>query len=336
MVKVSILLPVYNGETYLKEAIESILSQSFDDFELLILNDASTDNSKKIILAYQDKRIRYIENESNLGLVRTLNRGIELSTGEFIARMDQDDISTTDRIAKQCIFLDSNPDYIVVGSNLQIINGPRLNYPTIDKEIRVRLLISPAFAHPAVMIRKKIIIENKLYYKQEHKDAEDYGLWVSLTTLGKFYNLNLPLLNYRRHKTQYSVVFKNEMAATSNKIKTLYLDILNRNWDEQTKIIFLNSTDRNYTPSTIEELKKIKSVLENINILFEGSGLDMNGLEKLSKQLWRRVCVSYQQNGKSCYYQFLNSTLSTKVKFKTHLWFIKQNFINLLNKKNDV
>ena len=113
---VTVLMPVYNGEMYLREAIDSILHQTFTDFEFLIINDGSTDNSETIILSYDDSRIRYEKNDSNLKLIATLNKGIELAKGKYIVRMDADDISIPDRIEKQVAFLEKNPDVGICGS----------------------------------------------------------------------------------------------------------------------------------------------------------------------------------------------------------------------------
>ena len=122
-VQLSVVMPVYNAEKYLSEAIESILQQSFEDFEFLIINDGSTDRSKDIVLQYDDPRIIYVENDSNMGLIATLNRGIKLARGLFLARMDADDISVKDRFAKQIAFLKNNPNYRLCGSTVRIIDG---------------------------------------------------------------------------------------------------------------------------------------------------------------------------------------------------------------------
>ena len=119
--KATVLMPVFNGEKHLNEAINSILSQSFQDFEFLIIDDGSTDHSKKIIRSYQDKRIRFIENDRNLQLSRTLNRGIQLAKGEYILRMDADDISFPNRLEKQIQFMDQNLEIIASGSSLKLM-----------------------------------------------------------------------------------------------------------------------------------------------------------------------------------------------------------------------
>ena len=123
MPKVTVLMPVYNGSKYLKAAIDSILSQSFTDFEFLIINDGSTDDSVKIINSYHDQRIKLIDNKINQGLVAVLNQGLKLAIGEYIARMDSDDFSTCNRLSQQVRFMDKHNDIGVLGSWVKIMKG---------------------------------------------------------------------------------------------------------------------------------------------------------------------------------------------------------------------
>lgn len=115
---VTILMPVYNGERFLRQTIESILNQTFTDFEYLIIDDASTDTSRDIIRCFNDPRIRLVENVKNDGLIKTLNRGLALAQGEYIARQDQDDISHPTRIEKQFAFLNDNPEIVLLGTQI--------------------------------------------------------------------------------------------------------------------------------------------------------------------------------------------------------------------------
>src|SRR4051794_29608800 len=116
MPKVTVLLAVYNGERYLREAIDSILGQTFQDFEFLIINDGSTDSTREIILSYHDPRIRLVDNEDNIGQTRSLNRGLALAAGQFVARQDADDISEPERLASQVAFLEIHPEVVLLGT----------------------------------------------------------------------------------------------------------------------------------------------------------------------------------------------------------------------------
>ncbi len=213
--RVTVLMPVYNGEKYLKESMDSILGQTFKDFEFLIINDGSTDNSQRIIESYTDPRIRLI-NQDNQGLSTTLNNGIDLSLGEFIARMDQDDISIKSRLYEQVKFMDSNLEVGVCGSYAVIINEVGLTIGSIThylkhEEIKAQLLFGSPLAHPTVIFRRSILQINNLKYLDIK--SEDYDLWVRCSEFTQLANVNKFLFKYRfgngdsqkLHKKEYNI-----------------------------------------------------------------------------------------------------------------------------------
>lgn len=200
MPKVSVLMPVYNTEeVFLREAIESILNQTFQDFEFLIINDGSTNNAEDVILSYKDERIKYIKNEQNIGLIKTLNKGLELAQGEYIARMDSDDISLPERFEKQVKFLDENPDVGVLGTWFKYFPSNRIiKTQTNSKDIEECLLVnSNNIGHPTVMLRNSVFKNNNIKYDEEALYVEDYAMWLSLIDKIKFANLDKVLLKYR-------------------------------------------------------------------------------------------------------------------------------------------
>ena len=224
--KVTVLMPVYNAEKYVGEAIESILNQTFRDFEFLIINDGSTDNSLGIIESYKDLRIKLVNNEKNLGLSHTLNKGIELSEGEYIARMDADDVSLPGRLEKQVEFMDSHPHIGICGSWMQSFdqsgNKGIWQYPQTHDELLFLLFFNSCFAHPTVCLRKLILLESGLRYKQEFTPAEDYYLWSELVEVTRFFNLQEVLLRYRLSETQMSNnIFLREKTANTIRLKVL-------------------------------------------------------------------------------------------------------------------
>ena len=204
--KISVLLPVFNGGRFLKESIESILTQTYTDFEILIIDDGSKDDSLDIINNFNDKKIRIIQNKKNVGLIGTLNRGLHESRGEFIARMDQDDISIKDRFEKQIKFFEKNKNYDFVFGNINCFNDKTQKSYIWEigskvktfSEIKSSLTISNCLAHPTVMGRSKIY--KKYGYNQGLLNGEDWDLWLRLTSdkikLGK---VNDIILNYRIH-----------------------------------------------------------------------------------------------------------------------------------------
>lgn len=210
---VSVLLPVYNCEAYITEAIDSILGQTFKDFELVIINDGSTDSSEEIILSYSDHRIRYEKNALNSGIITTLNRGLRLCRGKYIARMDADDISYPTRLQKQVDFLDSHSEIGVLGSAVQCFSSSGLGeimcYETNPHKLFSSFLFaeSSMLAHPAVMMRRDLFLANDIQYSDSYLHAEDYSLWNELKYVSQLSNLEEPLLLYRLHGDSISCSF---------------------------------------------------------------------------------------------------------------------------------
>lgn len=205
-IKISVLMPVYNtNKKYLKQSIESILKQTYKDFEFIIIDDGSDIKTKKFLKSFKDDRIVLIENEKNLGLIKTLNKGIKLAKGEFIARMDADDISTPDRFEKQLLYMTKNPEIGVLGSAFQIFQKreEKIVMPTTDEDAKKMLQtgVSP-FAHPSVMIRKDLLED--VQYSETFKHCEDLALWAKLYDKTQFANLPDVLLKYRWHGNNVS------------------------------------------------------------------------------------------------------------------------------------
>lgn len=197
---VSVVLSVYNAEKYIGEAIESILVQSYENFELIIINDGSTDKSLEIISAFNDNRILLI-NRENKGLIASLNEGISRAQGAYIARMDADDIAMTERLAVQVDFMHKHPDIGICGTALHVFGENTHEHvwklPLEDKYIKAQLLFSSALAHPTVMMRKSLIDHYRLTYNPSFKHAEDYELWTRFSHYTKMANLPEVLLKYR-------------------------------------------------------------------------------------------------------------------------------------------
>jgi hypothetical protein len=202
MPKVTVLMAVYNGDRYLREAIESILGQSFQDFEFLIVNDGSTDSSREVILSYDDPRIRLIDNEKNLGQTRSLNRGLELAKGKFIARQDADDISAPQRLARQTAFLESQPEVALAGTWYQEVDASgtliaERQLPSTWTEIRWWLLFFCPFVHSSVMFRKSMVLDRIGQYDETLAYSQDYDLWLRIARVLPVANLEEYLVKFR-------------------------------------------------------------------------------------------------------------------------------------------
>ena len=207
MPKISVIMPVYNEpEIYLRAAINSILKQTFADFEFIIIDDCSGPEIASIIHSYTDNRIRYYRNNENLKIIKTLNRGLELAQGEYVARMDADDISMFKRFEHQVKFLDNNPEIGLVGTFGYSFPG-RVNLcpPTAPSDIEVFLnYCANCIIHPSVMFRKSTIDENNLKYSENFLHVEDYKLWLDFCKVSKLSNIQEPLVLHRLHKNSIS------------------------------------------------------------------------------------------------------------------------------------
>ena len=225
--KVTVLMTVYNGERYLKECMDSVLSQSFKDFEFLIVDDCGADSSKDIIKSYKDDRIRLIENKQNVSQVRSLNIGLEHAQGEYIARMDQDDVMMKNRLERQLDFLDKRQDISIVGTWGEAIdeNGKVFDtfcYPTKNEEIVGGILYSGnPLMHMSVIFKKDAVISVGKY-DESRSFAEDYDLWTRLL-LKRYRFANIPefLVQFRYHRESSSRLFR------ETQIKSTYIAISN-------------------------------------------------------------------------------------------------------------
>ena len=186
-VRISVVMAVYNGEKYLAEAARSILDQSFRDFELIIVNDGSTDGSREIALALNDARVRLIDNPGNRGLPYSLNTGFAQAQGEYIARMDADDIAVPHRLATQLAFMDANPQVGICGGAIRRFGAGKGVWrpPGDDSQIKARLFWDCPFAHPTVILRRKFCLDNALAYDVKAGGGADYRFWVSCAEIGR-------------------------------------------------------------------------------------------------------------------------------------------------------
>lgn len=200
--RVSVILPVYNGENYLMEAVESILGQTYGDFELIAINDGSKDSTAALLDTVSDPRVRVVHQE-NMGLALTLNKGIGLARGEYIARQDADDISRPERLARQVEYMDEHPRCGLLGT-WSVIHEDRVptsrqhRHPCSNGELQFRLLFDSFFVHSSVMIRRTALDRAGLYPTDpERNPPEDFDLWLRIARDHELANLPEPLLVYR-------------------------------------------------------------------------------------------------------------------------------------------
>jgi glycosyltransferase involved in cell wall biosynthesis len=218
---VTVLMSVYNGAPYLAEAVGSILGQTFSEFELLVVDDGSTDDSAAILQACTDTRLKVIKNESNLGLIASLNRGLEAIRGEYVARMDADDIALPNRLQRQVEFLRASPRTGLCGTWFRTFGGDRstvVHPPTAADDTAARLFYESPLGHPTVMFRRALLEEHELRYSREYPHAEDFELWTRFARVTELANVPEVLLRYRQHEEQVSSLKKAKQEESVRKI----------------------------------------------------------------------------------------------------------------------
>lgn len=318
---VSVLMAVYNGEKFLREAIDSILNQTYTNFEFLIVNDGSADLTEEIILSYSDSRIRYIKNETNLKLIESLNKGLELANGKYIARMDADDISLPNRIEKQVAFLEDNLEIGVLGTWVRTIgleNNYEVHFKQGHDQIRFELFFHNYLHHPTVMLRNDLIKKNKIYY-ENYLHAEDYALWVKLTEFTKIDILPEILVNYRIHESNISEVHKNQQQIQTSYLRKKQIQQLGIDVNDVTFKIYEDFIDSD----TIEKPEQFTSIVEIMQLVIlknkESLGINKALLfnyynTKLNNYL-EQNCWRMGSEIKTYFNSIFNVSIKTKYKF---------------------
>lgn len=235
MKKVTVLLPVYNGALFLEDTIKSVLNQTYLDFDFLILDDVSTDNSADIIQSFDDERIIYHLNDTNMGSVGNPMHGMSLCHTEYIARIDQDDLWDSTKLAKQVRIMDENPEIGICGTSIQLFGdktGVKI-FPLTNEPLKVSFLFFCAMSHPSVCFRRSFLKKTNISYDVKYKLADDYKMWIDAIQLTQIYNIPEPLTFYRQHENQIcSEKNRIQQQKTTNKIQ---LEMLYR--------VYPNATD---------------------------------------------------------------------------------------------
>lgn len=242
--KVSVLIPVYNSASFLRDAVQSILNQTYTDFELILLNDASTDNSEEIIKSFTDPRIQYHSNPKNLGISGSRNKLLDLAQGEYLAIMDHDDISLPTRLEKQVRFMNANPEVAMLGTWGELFCRPKprsifeklkkhfINLGWVWCQPKNPTLQDMAEGNPVMhsssMLRKSALLKHNIRYNPEYTPAEDYDLCRQILEAGlKLANIQEILFKYHYHGKNHSLQNKKTMALADKKVKEDVYNLLN-------------------------------------------------------------------------------------------------------------
>ena len=308
---VTVLLPVYNAEKYIGTAIESILDQTYEDFELLIINDGSTDRSQEIIKSYTDDRIQLVNNERNLKLIATLNKGLELARGIYIARMDADDISLPDRLELQVDFMQKNQNVGLCGSWYESFgdNNSVVRYPTSNDKIRIMMLYQTPFCHPSLMFRKELFSKNNIRFDPEFIHAEDLDVWVRLSGITQFANLPKILLRYRIHSSSISIAFTLTQQENTLRILKKQFHQMGSDLDDKEIQLYLDIAHATFRSSK-DYIESVESLLVKLSGANRTSGYISEDIyNKYLAEKWFHICRNASSLGSWIYQKYKSSYL---------------------------
>ena len=233
-------MPVYNNELFVNEAVESILNQTLDNYEFIIIDDGSTDTTFEIINSYKDHRIKIIRNDCNQGNYVARNKGMALSIGKYICVMDSDDLSLPDRLFKQYSFMEDNKEFGICGGFVKIMeSGEVLKPPTYYNEIKVWLLHNICLIHPSIFIRSKMVKKYELSYNEHYRYAADYDFLVKAAKIFPITCINEEILEYRRHPNQISKKNNMEQGIIADKIRINQLSFFGISATDEEKTLHL-------------------------------------------------------------------------------------------------
>lgn len=327
---VSVIMPVYNGERFLKESLDSILYQTYKHIEVIIINDGSTDNTSNILKSYRDTRIKILVNEPNQGLVRSLNRAINEAQGTLLARMDADDIALSRRIQTQVSIFEKQPELALCGSDYFLKNNQNVTTKRLAKSkgaIQANTLFNSPFAHPTVVFNRSIIPSEVLQYDPDYTHVEDYELWSRIVFKYPSLNLNTPLLYYRQHEQQVSAIHQIKQAESIVRVQKNILATLNVTYHESELKFFRN----NYKPESLLDFESAISFFEKI----KQSASQINTIDHLEfdKYLARFLLSKSLELKNQGYKRLMNSSFAsglTQIDYLKH-W-IKLNITWIKNR----
>lgn len=299
---VSVLIPCYNAEKYVEESILSILNQNYTRLEIIAIDDCSTDSTNAILnkLASQDNRITVVVNEVNLKLIKTLNKGVSLCSGEYIARIDSDDIALPTRIEKQVKFLNNNLDHDIVSTMFYTFksNSSKRNLyinPSKHEELQSFLLFKSGICHPAVMMRKRLFTELNLKFESQYLHVEDYALWSKALYLTKLANIEEPLLLYRVHESQISTINEQRQIDNKKEVFKIHCEALGLKQDDHSLDVYASVAESVPFQKSMEFITEC----EDFMLLLRSKNQEKPFcndvyLENLLSMHWIRLCANSQ------------------------------------------
>lgn len=263
---VSVLMPVYNAEKHLKEAMDSILLQTYHHLEVVIVNDGSTDGSEALLASYNDSRIRLLVNPENKGLIYSLNYGLSACKGKYVARMDADDISMPERIAKQVAYMEQHPEIGVCGCDYtQFNDSEEQSFRALSRhdEILSQMIFNSSVVHPSLMIRRSALQDFDPVFNPGYQHAEDYELWSKLILHTRFSAVHQLLFRYRIHASQVTQKHSEQQQLSASRIRKELLGKLGFTYTEQ-EVELLSQMAAHRLFSQKEQLNLLEQFLEKL------------------------------------------------------------------------
>jgi glycosyltransferase involved in cell wall biosynthesis len=312
---ITVLMPVYNGENYLREAMESILAQTFPDFEFLIINDGSLDKSEEIILSYSDSRIRYVKNPVNLKLIATLNIGFNLAQGKYVARADADDINYLDRLREQYDFMEEHPEIGLSGTGIELFGenmpGKTVLYSADHNTIRLKHLYQIHLSHGTAIFRMDVIRSHNLFFDASYSHAEDYELWTRFSRVSKLANIEKPLYKVRHHEDEVSKLYASAQQQNSLRVKQREFMEMGLELSEKEIELFTMVSQHEYKQDTLF-VKAVKNLLQRMVEANDRTGfIEVEFFKKSMGQFWLNTVYNCTSLGLFSFRQFYLSGLST-------------------------
>lgn len=263
---ISIALPAYNAENYIAECLDSLLAQTYTNFEIILIDDCSTDDTAQVAQRYHDSRIRFYRNEENLGIVHTLNRAYSLCRGDYIARMDADDTCLPERLEKQVALLESRPDVGMVACDLEMFGARSgvIRYSTEPEIIRCRLLFSLQLAHNAWLFRRELLDVHGLAYRDEYRYAEDWDFLARASRVTRFSNVSEPLTGYRMFPQQSSQMHRQAQKAAADRVARDQLEYVGLVLMEEEFAVYRKGFGKREVLLSGGEMDVLVSVLERL------------------------------------------------------------------------
>lgn len=288
MPRITVLMPAYNVGAYIKEAIESVLAQTFKDFTLLVIDDCSTDNTAEVVHSFSDPRIRYEKNEYNLGLAENLNRGLELSDTELCARMDGDDIAEPNWLETGVKILDTHPEVGICSFGFQFFGTKTsvVRFPEHNEDSKAQMLFGCTVIVP--VFRRSVMAENGLRYSTEAFPAEDYMMWSHCYRVTQVYNVQATLFHYRMHETQISTSKRIAQQEKSDIVRLRMLEWLNPDFSEEEKSFFLQK----FVPGKIERKEDVAAFQKFADLLVSRNLQDHYDNEALLRKFKTHIAYS--------------------------------------------